>query len=187
VAAAATRVVPVYFDCTDREAHKDIKQKYGISGLPAVVYADPEGKKLKEIIGQNEAGSYLSAIDNVAKKLPGRPSMWSNTVKSAAVAAKTAKKPVALYVAKADADPLKTTAALMKGLGDRKTKLIWTWQTGTEDAIKKLELESAPAVVVYLPGEKEGDLKLAGKVTLKGTDPKLLNDAIDEILGNSKK
>ena len=185
---ATTRVVPVIFDCTDKSAYTDIKKKYGVSGLPAVVYVDPEGKKLKDIIGQNEAGSYLSAIDNVAKKLPGRPSFWNNTAKSAATAAFAAKKPVAVYVAKEGADPLKVTAALNKNLGDRKTKLLWTWETGTAKVLETRGVESAPAVVLYEASDKDGSVTLLGRVTVKeGDDPKLMNSSIDEILKNAKK
>ena len=182
VAAASARVVPVYYDCTDREAFKDIKEKYGVSGLPTVVYVDVEGKKLKDIVGQSDASAYISAIDNVAKKLPGRASLWQNTAKSAAAAAKAAKKPYAIYVAKADADPLKVTAGLMKNLGDRKTKLIWTWETGTEETLKRLELESAPAIVIYDSVESEGEVKPLGKVLLTKDDAKTLTEGIDGII-----
>lgn len=185
---ATTRVVPILFDCTDKAAYTDIKQKYGVSGLPAVVYVDPEGKKLKEIIGQNDAPAYLGAIDSVAKKLPGRPTFWNNTVKSAATAAFAAKKPVAVYIAKEGADPLKVTAALNKNLGDRKAKLLWTWETGTAKVLELRAVESAPAVVLYEAADKDGSITLLGKVTVKeGEDPKLMNAAIDEILKNAKK
>ena len=184
MAAAATRVVPVYFDCTDKSAFAEIKTKYNVSGFPAVVYIDPEGKKLKDIVGQNEAGSYISAIDSVAKKLPGRPTFWNNTIKGAAAT----KKRVAVYVAKEDADPVKVTAKLTKDLGDRKTKLAWTWETGTAKVLELRGLESAPGVVLYEASEKEGSIQLLGRVTIKeGDDPKLVNNAIDEILKNAKK
>jgi len=182
VAAAATRVVPVYIDCTDRTNPPEITKKYSVSGYPAVVFTDPEGKKLKDIIGQSDAGDYLKAIDSVAKKLPGRPTFWNNTVKSAAAT----KKKIAVYVAKEGADPIKITQALSKNLGDRKTKLAWTWERGTAKVLEARGLESAPGVVIYDPGEKD-ELKLVGKLTRKeGDDPKLLNQGIDDILKDAK-
>ena len=181
MAAASGRVVPIYIDCTDREHPPEIKNKYNVSGFPTVVWIDPEGKKLKDVVGQNDANSYTSAIDSVSKKLPGRPTFWNNTVKSAAAA----KKLVALYVAKEGADPIKVTMKLNKDLGDRKTKLAWTWETGTAKVLEARQLDSAPAVVIYEAGEKETDLKMLGKVV--GEDSKLLNEGIDGILKDAKK
>jgi hypothetical protein len=186
VAAATARVVPVYFDCTDKTAFTDIKSKYGVSGLPAVVYIDPEGKKLKDIVGFTESGNYLSAIDSVAKKLPGRPSLWQNSIKGALALGKAQKKPVALYVAKEGADPLKITAYMNKNLGDKKTRLLWTWETGAAKVLEARGLEMAPAILIFDAAREPEEL--LGKATLKeGDDPKLLNQAIDEILKNVKK
>ena len=190
MAAASARVVPIYIDCTDRNNPPEIKGKYNVGGLPTVVWTDPEGKKLKEVVGFTESSNFMNGIEAAAKKLPGRASMWHNTQKSAGVAVKGSKKlsAVAVYIAKEGADPLKVTAALHKNLGDRKSKLAWTWETGTAKVLEARGLDSAPAVVLYGVGEKEGDLDLLGKVTVKeGDDPKLMNDAIDEILKGAKK
>lgn len=174
--------MPIYVDCTERDAYTSLKSEYEVKGFPTVLYVGPDGKQIKES-ATREAGALQGEINGVAKKFPGRPSMWFNSAKGAAVT----RKKVAVYVAKEDADPAKTTSLLMKNLGDRKTKLAWTWQTGTEKALQKLGVEKAPAVVIYVPTDK-GDLNLLGKVTItEGDDPKIMNEAIDEVLKSAKK
>ena len=179
--------MPVYFDCTDKEAFADLRKQYSVSGFPCVVFIDPAGKELKKVVGAKPLAEFTGAIDTVSKKYPGRPTFWNNTLKSATAAARAGKKKVALYVAHEKADPIKATAGLTKGLGDRKTKLAWAWELGTEKFLEIHNLESAPAILIYATGEKEEDRKLLGKVTIKeGDDAKLMNDAIDEILKNAK-
>jgi len=136
-------------------------------------------------MGSREAGAVVGEISSVAKKFPGRPTFWQNSVKGATTAAKATKKKVAVYVAKEDADPVKTTMSLSKNLGDRKSKMLWVWETGTKKVLEERGVESGPAVVLY--EATDSTLKLLGKVTVKeGDDPKLMNDAIDEILKTSK-
>jgi len=146
------------------------------------VFVDPEGKKLKDVVGAQELSAFMGALDNAAKKFPGgKPTFWNNTVKSAAAT----KKKVAVYVAKEGADPIKVTMKLNKDLGDRKTKLAWTWETGTAKVLETRGLDSAPGVVILEVGEKEGEVKTLGKVT--GDDPKLINQGIDDILKGATK
>jgi hypothetical protein len=183
VAAAAGNVVPIYVDCTAKGSFPELQEKYKVKGYPTVLYVDAEGKQIRES-GTREAGALVAEIGNVAKKYPGRPTFWNNSVKSATAT----KKRVAVYVAKEDADPIKVTMKLSKELGDRKTKLAWTWETGTAKVLEGRGVESAPAVVLYEAADKDGSVQLLGKVTIKeGDDPKLLNNAIDEILKNAKK
>ena len=146
------------------------------------MFVDPEGKKLKDVVGAQELSAFMGALDNAAKKFPGgKPTFWNNTVKSAAAT----KKKVAVYVAKEGADPIKVTMKLNKDLGDRKTKLAWTWETGTAKVLETRGLDSAPGVVILEVGEKEGEVKTLGKVT--GDDPKLINQGIDDILKSATK
>lgn len=137
-------------------------------------------------MGAQDAGPITGDLDGFAKKFPGRPSLWQNSVKGALAAGKAQKKPVALYVAKEDADPQKVTAYLMKNLGDKKSKLLWTWETGAAQVLEARGLEMAPAVLIFDSAKEPAEL--LGKATLKeGDDPKLLNQALDEILKNVKK
>lgn len=181
MAAAATTVVPIYVDCTAKGQNEELQQKYSIKGYPTILYLDPTGKQIKES-GSREVNGLVKEIGGVAKNFPGRSSFWHNSLKSA----KASKKTVALYVAKEGADPLKISQALSKDLGDRKKNLAWTWETGTAKVLKERELESAPAVLLF-DVEKEENLKLLGKATIKeGDDVKVLNEAIDEILKSKK-
>lgn len=139
-------------------------------------------------MGSREAGAVTGEINGIAKKYPGRPSLWQNSLKSAMAIAKVTKKKIAVYVAKEDADPLKTTMKLTKDLGDRKSKLLWTWETGDAKTLEKRGVESAPAIVIYETDKEGSQVQALGKVTIKeGDDAKLINEAIDEILKNAKK
>jgi hypothetical protein len=185
VVAAATGLVPIYVDCTAKGQNSELQEKYSVKGYPTVLYLNPEGSKVKEM-GSREAGALTGEIGGVAKKFPGRPSMWQNSLKGAMATGKAAKKPVALYVGKPDTDHAKLTAKLMKALGDRKAKLVWTFESGTDQALKDRGLESAPAIVVYDPRSESTDP--LGKVTIKeGDDDNLVNAALDEVLKNFKK
>ena len=186
MAAAAGTVVPIYVDCTSSESFSDLKSKYEVKGYPTVLYVDPEGKQIKEM-GSREAGAITGEINGVAKKFPGRPSLWQNSLKGATAVAKLTKKRIAVYVAKEGADPLKTSAKLGKDLGDRKSKLLWTWETGDAKTLEKRGVESAPAIVIYEADKEGSSVTPLGRVTIKeGDDPKLVNDAIDEILKAKK-
>src|SRR5688572_17880443 len=126
------------------------------------MFLDLEGKKIREVVGFTEAREFLNAIEGVAKKLPGKPSLWSNTLESATAAAKAGKKPVALYVAKPGADPIKVTAGLVKNLGDRRTKFAWAWKTGDAE-------QASPAVLIYSVDDKDQLTELA-KIELPEKD-----------------
>ena len=179
VVASTGRVVPIYLDCTKDDAYADERSKYG-AVFPSVFFVDPEGKKLREVVGLSEGNEFLNAIETVGKKLPGKPSFWSNSLASATAAAKAGKKPLALYVAKTDADPMKVFAALIKNLGDRRTKLAWAWRRGDADALKELGLESAPGIVIYSVDEKD-QLTVTSKFTLPEKDEaKKLVEGIDD-------
>lgn len=185
VVTAATRVVPIYLDCTKDDAYADERSKYG-AVFPSVVFLDLEGKKMREVVGFTEAREFLNAIEGVAKKLPGKPSLWSNTLASAAAAAKAAKKPVALYVAKPGADPIKVTAGLVKNLGDRRAKFAWAWKSGDDETVKALELEASPATVIYAVDDKD-QMTVTLKFTLPEKDEfKRLNEGLDEVLKPKK-
>lgn len=185
--AAAAQVVPIYVDCTAKGQNSELQEKYEVKGYPTVLYLNPEGSKIREM-GTREAGALTGEINGVAKKFPGRPSMWQNSLKGAMAAGKAAKKPVALYVGKSDTDHAKLTAKLMKSLGDRKSKLLWTFETGTEQALKDRGLETAPAIVVYDPRSESSTSEPLGKITIKeGDDDNLVNTALDEVLKNFKK
>ena len=179
--------MPIYVDCTEKGQNGDLQSKYGVKGYPTVLYVDSEGKQIKEM-GSRDAGAVSGEINGVAKKFPGRPSLWQNSLKGATATAKLTKKRIAVYIAKEGADPLKTTAKLSKDLGDRKSKLLWTWETGDAKTLEKRSVESAPAIVIF-EADKEGSaVTPLGKVIIKeGDDAKLVNDAIDEILKNAKK
>jgi len=138
-------------------------------------------------MGSREPGAVTGEISGIAKKFPGRPSMWQNSLKGAMTLGKAAKKPVALYVGPAGTDHAKLTSKLMKTLGDRKSKLVWTFETGTEAALKDRGLESAPAIVIFDP-RSESKSDPLGKITIKeGDDDNLVNSALDEVLKNYKK
>ena len=129
-------MVPIYVDCTNKGDQESLQREFDVKGYPTVLYVDPSGKVIKEM-GSREAGAIVGEISSVAKKFPGRPTFWQNSVKGATTLAKATKKKIAVYVAKEDADPIKMNQSLTKNLGDRKSKLLWVWETGTKKVLEE--------------------------------------------------
>jgi len=181
--AAAQRIVPVLVDCSERGQNEDLLKKYGVQGFPTVIYADPDGKQIKEM-DSRDAGTIVKDIDNLSKKHPGRPSIWQSSTKAAVDLGKQVKKPVAVYLAEPKEDLAKLTAKLMKDLGDRKTKFLWVLELGKDDVLKKYAVDAAPAVVVLDP---KADEPLA-KIPVKADDKAdVLNKALDDAAKQFKK
>jgi len=183
VVAATQLIVPILVDCSERGQNEELQKKYNVQGYPTVLYVDPQGEKIREM-GSRDAGPIVKEIEGLAKKHPGRPSIWQNSLKGALAAGQKAKKPVAVYVAEESADLVKLTQRLAKDFGDRTKKFLFVLEIGRADALKARELESAPAAFVYDPASEEPVEKIA-----IGKDDKadVLNKALDEAAKKVKK
>lgn len=64
VIAAAGGFVTAMIDCTDEAspAIKAVQKKYGVTGLPTVVFAMPDGRILNSTVGFVEAGSFTAEM-----------------------------------------------------------------------------------------------------------------------------
>lgn len=187
VVAAAQRVVPILVDCSAKGQNEELQQKYGVQGYPTAIYVDPEGKQIREM-GSRDAGAIVSEIEGMAKKYPGRPSIWQGSFKAAVALGKQAKRPVAVYVADPKDDLLKLNAKLMKDLGDRKTKFLWVLEIGHEAALKTYGVEAAPAVIVVDPKAEDPLKEPLGRLAIKADEKAdVLNKALDEAHKSYKK
>lgn len=178
---AAKLVVPVLVDCSNKGSHEDLMKKYAVQGYPTVVYADPEGKKTGEM-NSRDAGPIVNEIQGIAKKFPGRPSIWQNSAAGCAEMAKRSKKPIAVYVAEDGADLLKLALKLQKDLGDRRTKFLWVMEHATA---KDRGLEDPSGVIVLDPSKLEEPAEKIG--VQSGDKPEVLNKALDEAAKKLKK
>ena len=65
--------VALRIDCTDKgdEAVKAIQKKYGVTGLPTVVFAKPDGTAIDHTVGFVEAPDFLPRLTNARAKVGG--------------------------------------------------------------------------------------------------------------------
>jgi thiol:disulfide interchange protein DsbD len=73
VIAASEGFVPVMIDCTDKASPivKAVQEKYGVRGLPTVVFALPDGTILDRTVGFVEAGDFEKVMARAAAKARG--------------------------------------------------------------------------------------------------------------------
>jgi thiol:disulfide interchange protein DsbD len=64
VITAANDVVPVMIDCTEKADPKikALQEKYGVTGLPTVVFVTPDGRKVGETVGFVEADAFVPVM-----------------------------------------------------------------------------------------------------------------------------
>jgi hypothetical protein len=183
VVATAQKVVPILVDCSERGVNADLQKKYQVQGYPTVIFADAEGKPIKEMESRDPS-SIIRDIDSSAQKNPGRPTLFQPSMKFAMDAAKRAKKPVGIFLADPKADLAKVHAKLMKDLGDRKAKLLWVLEPAGAETLAKYRAEAAPAVVVIDPKTENAVSVFPYKEDGKPAD---LTQGIDEALKSIKK
>ncbi|MBI4566204.1 MAG: hypothetical protein HY716_16080 [Planctomycetes bacterium] len=176
LAEPTSKIVPILVDLTQRGAHSDLTEKYGVRGIPRVVYTDPDGSVIKEMTGR-DVNSIIKDIAEVFGRFPGKGSNWESSLKSALERGKKDKKPVALALVAEDEDLVKWDAKLMKAVGARKKKFSWVLDVAEESTLKKYDLEKGPAVVILNPKTEE----VLGKAAIE-EDGKFdeLNKALDE-------
>lgn len=188
VVSAAQLLVPILVDCSKKGSHDDLMQKYEVRGYPTILFVDARGETIREL-DNREANAVKKQIETVAAKHRAvRAPFWQNSRKGALLSGRLARKPVAVYLAAARTDPGKLTPKLSKDLGDRAKKLLFTYEEGTEEAVKAWGLEAAPAVIVLDPGAEDPAASPVAKIPFKEDDkPEVLNKALDEALKSLRK
>ena len=176
VGEATNKVIPIYVDLTKNGAHPKLVKKYGVSGIPKVVYCDPKGEVLKEMSGR-EVKDFVEDITEVSAKFPGESTVWQRSLHSALEKSAEDKMPVALVLVAPDTDLEKFDAALMKSVADRKSKFLWVLDAADKKALEKYSLEKGPAVVLLAP--KSGDVIATVPLDEEGRSEGL-NKALDE-------
>lgn len=63
---ASKKLVLVLVDCTQRGSNRDLIESYEVSGFPTVVFADPDGTKVDEFVGAEEADLVREKFERVA-------------------------------------------------------------------------------------------------------------------------
>ncbi len=180
VVQASRKVVPILIDCSEAGQNGELQKKYRVNGYPTVIYTDPTGKRLKEM-ASNGAKTLVSEILTLARKYPGRRMLWQHSLEAALKEGRKEKRRVAIYVAPLEEDPLKFTVRVMKELGKRRDAFVWVLELGKKKTLRNLGIKESPAVIVIDPEAKEPLKKPLAHIPAK--DPKALNKALDETLG----
>jgi hypothetical protein len=161
-----------------------LQEQYKVRGYPTMLYVDPAGEVIKENdLGNTDVGPMSKEFENIAKKHPGRPSVWQ-TRKAATRDGKKAKKPVVVYYVSKDADLARMNAKLMKEIGgDRLKKFAWALVLADPDRLKIDGIEAVPAAVVV---DSQTESVLSTHVVREGDKADALNGALDEALKSAK-
>lgn len=69
VVAAAKGVIPVMVDCTEKGAHMELHQRYGVSSYPTIVMLDPDGKGMTKITGARPAADVKGMFEACTKAI----------------------------------------------------------------------------------------------------------------------
>ena len=59
---AAKNLIPILVDVSERGAHKDMLDRYGVRGIPAIIFVNSSGERL-ETAEQTDASSLVSQIE----------------------------------------------------------------------------------------------------------------------------
>ncbi|MBI4563887.1 MAG: hypothetical protein HY716_04240 [Planctomycetes bacterium] len=134
-------------DLTERGAHSDLVERYGVRGIPRVVYTDPDGIAVKEMTNR-DVKSIMKDLVAMISRFPGKKTIWENSLTSALAEGKKKTKPVGLVLVVEDADLGGFDRGFTQALGLRKSKFVWALDVAEKETLKKYELEKGPAVVV---------------------------------------
>ena len=93
--AVAEGLVLVMIDCSQRGSNADLSSKYGVSGLPAIFYADPDGKVVGKLQDRSAAGVKREFADLVEKH--GRFTLWAESMEKGLEKAKKEDKPALVF------------------------------------------------------------------------------------------
>lgn len=153
----------------------ELQKQYNVPGYPTMLYVDPSGEVIKEV-GSRDIGPMSKEFESIARKHPGRPSIWQ-TRSIAMREGKKAKKPVVVYYVSKDVDLARMNVKFMKDIGaDRAKKFTWALVIADEDRLKIDKVEAMPAALVYDP---ESASLVATHIVREGDKADALNDALD--------
>lgn len=191
VVAAARKMFPILVDCTDPEANAELKKEFGVEGVPTLVLADPDGKKMGEIESK-DADKVLAALTEALRKHPGVAVLWARSLDEAVEKAKSERKPLGIYFHDGTEDPSKLMERIAKDLGPRGEKCAWfeiAASNDEKDAMKvKYGYESLPCFGILDPRMPDPASKPLGMIeVLKGDKAETLNKYIDKAMGKYKK
>jgi hypothetical protein len=121
---AADNLVLILLDLTDRSAYPDERKKYNVTGLPSILFLDPDGKvvgKLGDRSPQGVVREFSALYEKHARVVP-----WAESVEKGLETAASEKKPVLLLFTEADDDESKRTEGYFydKSMADLNAKFV---------------------------------------------------------------
>lgn len=167
------------------DAGKDEKlfQKYGISGMPTILFLDPDGKKVGELGDRSTAGvqKQFAAISSKYSRAP----QWAAAADAAVTAAKDGSKPAVLVFL----DDKPKSAAFLKLFSDPAMADLYDkasfgkieFKKDSEEC-KKWKVTEAPVCLIVDPADDSKPLK-----TWKSGTAKALHKEIEDAVKKLKK
>lgn len=181
---AATGLVPILVDCSQRGAHEDLKQKYAVRGFPTVLFLDSKGDKVEELASR-AAPQVVEQIRRVIQQ-HSRPVVAESTIDEGLSLAREQRK--LLIVAFVDGQDPETGALLdlilSPPMEEVRGRFHWIRRPATgernraTDEAKEWGARKAPTLVVVDPWA-EGDEREVKKVTSFRSLPRDLQKALE--------
>lgn len=164
------------------DAGKDEKlfQKYGVSGMPSILFLDPEGKQVGKVGDRSSDGVKRQFEEIVAKNT--RAPQWLAGSEAAISAAKAGPKPAVLFFL--DDKPkskllqnLFSDPAFGTDLYEKASYSKIEFKKDSDEC-KKWKVTEAPTILIVDPSAEEGSsLKM-----LKGGAPKAVRKEIEDAI-----
>ncbi len=164
VVKAFGRIIPVLADGGKLQKQA---QKFKITGIPAMVFLDPEGNEIGRMKDRSSAGLIAQIDEAIAKH--GRAPKFAESREKAIEDAKSADKPVAIYFA--EESPKSEMAEKLFGelpLKDMYEPFVWVKEklSVKSDEAKKIGLSTLPALWVIDPRADDPYAKPLKKIGL---------------------
>jgi len=182
---AAEKVTAVYVDCEWGQQHRDLRDKYGVSGYPTVVFADPQGNGSGDpLVGALPAEEYLSRLLQLADRF-GKPAFhptWEKAVEQA----KKEKKAVLYFFETRSGKSQRLEAALMDpSNASVRTKFVLAKSEIKKDAADAARFRVAnsedPVIVVLDPRAEKPEEKQF-RLPADARTPKPIREWLEKVI-----
>ena len=164
------------------DSGKDEKlfQKYGVSGMPTILFLDPEGKKVGTL-GDRSTEGVKKQFEEIAAKNTRAP-QWLAGVEAAMTSAKGGPKPAVLFFG----DDKPKSKALLNVFSDpafgpdlyEKAAFSKVEFKKDSDECKKWKVTEAPTILIVDPAGDEGTVLK----TIKSGAPKAIRKDIEDAI-----
>ena len=179
-------------DCSKRSMHGELKSKFGVSGLPTVVFLDSKGNKVGKL-GARDAGSVKTQMLSVIEKYSAKVFLDVSLSEARVAAAEQNKLLGVVFVDDTAKAKKKNDLAFAVLAGDSmeavRKQIVWVKRPLKDgkkqtDEAKEVHATKSPTLVIMDP-KAEGKAAVLKKLT--SFKPKNLQKTLEKLLAKRAK